>query len=207
MFTRIKRALRAMLTVPSRAPAPLRSPLEPAASPVPWIADEVWTDWRYWAIDPLPANFPTIEHPQVASVRDEDRERAPRATVPRGAPVPPPGPLAEQVQRLAATPAASGVRAPIWPLCCDRLATLTNHQGDGVPLEVIEDEIGPLDGGFLVETLSSNSGGRTGPQLADAMKRGYHESLSELREHGVAEGLVIFQCRACGRVYVGGCHP
>lgn len=203
MFTRIKRALRAILT--PRAPEPQRRSLEPATSPVPWIADEVWTDWQYWAVDPFPANFPTIEHPQVVAVREEDREHA-RAAVPRG-PAPPPGSLMEHVQLLATTPAASGVRAPIWPICCGRLATLVNHQGDGVPLEEIEGETGPLDGGFLMGPTSRHSGGKNDAQLADVMRRSYHESLSELREHGVAEGLVIFQCRACGRVYVGGCHP
>ena len=92
-------------------------------------------------------------------------------------------------------------------MCCGRLATLINHQGDGIPIEQIEAETGPLDHAFLAGDLRSNWGCKTEEQLTDAIKRGYGEGLSELRAHGVAEGLVIFQCRSCGRVYVGGCHP
>lgn len=205
MLTIIKRAIRAVFPVPSEAAQSV--PTEPRASPVPWIADEVWTDWQYWINAPLPADYPTIEHPDLIPVEAEDLDRAPHATVPQGVPVPQPGSFTELVQQLATTPPASGVRSPCWPLCCGRLATLINHQGDGLPIEQIEVQTGPLDRAFLVGDLRSNWGCKSEDELADAMKRGYGESLSELREDGMSEGLVIFQCRACGRVYVGGCHP
>lgn len=205
MLTRIKRAIRAIFLAPSEAAR--SAPLEPRASPVPWIADEVWTDWQYWVNAPLPVDFPTIEHPELIPVEAEDLERAPRAPVLQGVPVPQPGSVAELVQQLATTPPASGVRSPSWPMCCGRLATLINHQGDGLPIERIEAQTGPLDRAFFVGDLRSNWNCKTEDELAGARERGYAENLSALRENGTVEGLVIFQCRACGRVYVGGCHP
>lgn len=205
MLTKITRALRAMFPAP--APSPARTPPEPTSSPVAWIADEVWSAWRYWGSDPLPADFTTIEFPDLFPADAADLERVPRCTVPLGVSVPPPGRFDELVQLLATTPPSVGVRHPSWPMCCDRLATLINHQGDGVPLEAIEAETGPLDHAFLVQDLRSNWNCRTEADLAEAMRGGYAEPLKSLREDGVVEGLVIFQCRSCGRVYVGGCHP
>lgn len=189
-------------------PSPPRPPPpEPRQSPVPWIADEVWTDWQYWVDDPLPADFVTIEHPDLIPVEPEDLDRASRAAVPENVLVPAPGSHGELLQQLATTPPARGVRSPSWPMCCGRLATLINHQGDGVPIEQVEAETGPLDHAFLLGDLRRNWGCKTEAQLTEAMNRGYRESLGELRENGVAEALVIFQCRSCGRVFVGGCHP
>jgi hypothetical protein len=205
VLTTIKRALLALFP-PSRPPDP-GPPPDPAASPVPWIADEVWSAWQYWGSDPLPPDFPTIEYPDLFPADAADLERVPRGEVPAGVPVPPPGRYEELVQLLAKTPPSVGVRHPAWPMCCDRLATLINHQGDGVLLDAIEAEAGPLDRAFLIQDLRSNWNCKTEAHLVDAMSRGYADLLKALREDGVVEGLVIFQCRSCGRFYVGGCHP
>ena len=92
-------------------------------------------------------------------------------------------------------------------MCCDRLATLINRQGDGIPLGTIEAETGPLDHAFLIRDLRSNWSCRTEAEIAAAMSGGYAEPLKNLREDAVVEGLVIFQCRilsAIGFGLVGG---
>lgn len=203
MLKTIKSVFRSMF---SPSPPPPPRPPDASASPVAWISDDVWSAWQYWGSDPVPSDFPTIEFPDLIPADAGDLERAPRATIPAGVPLPPPGRVTELAGLLASTPPSVGVRHPVWPVCCSRLATLINHDGDGVPLDRIESETGPLDRAFLAQDLRSNWDCRTDEQLADAMSRGYGESLHALRE-GAVEGLVIFQCRSCGRIYVGGCHP
>lgn len=200
-LTRLFKAMSSPSPPPVSRPRPNTS-----VSPVAWVSDDVWSAWQYWGSDPVPSDFPTIEFPDLIPADAGDLERAPRAEIPPGAPVPPPGRVKELAQLLASTPPSVGVRHPVWPVCCSRLATLINHDGDGVELEKIESETGPLDRAFLAQDLRSNWDCRSDEQLADTMRRGYGESLEQLREGGV-EGLVIFQCRSCGRVYVGGCHP
>ena len=202
MLERLRRVIHVLF--PSPAPLPRK---DPQRSPVPWISDEVWTDWQYWVVDPMPPDFPTVEDFRVIVAGVEDRERAPRASLPSEAPSPPRGTIEEHERHLARTPPSVGIRSPTWPICCDQLTTLVNHQGEGTPLEQIETETGALDHAFLVEDLRQNWNCKTGPELAEAMRRGYGESLKCLREDGVAEGIAVYQCRACGRVYVGGCHP
>lgn len=194
--------MKAIFPSPPPRPRPVHQP-----SPVPWIADEVWTDWQYWKLDPLPPDFPTIEHPDLIVVTAEDRDRAPLAPIPPDAPLPRPGALEEHVCLLASTPPSVGIHSPIWPVCCDRLTTLVNHQGDGVPIDYLEAQTGSLDLAFLVEDLRRNWNCRSESELVEAMARGYGEILSFLREDGMAEGVAIYHCRSCGRVYVGGCHP
>lgn len=204
MLTTIKRALRAMFS--SSPPTGPRPQPDPVASPVAWISDEVWSAWQYWGADPVPPEFPTIASPDLIPADAGDLDRVPRASIPPGVRVPPPGRVDELAQLLASTPPSVGVRHPTWPVCCNRLATLINHDGDGVPLDRIECETGPLEHAFLAQDLRSNWDCRTDEQLADAMSSGYGESLRALRE-GAVEGLVIFQCRSCGRIYVAACHP
>ena len=191
--------LRKWLT-PTSTPPP---PLTPLTSPVPWVSDGVWTAWY----GRVPAGSvdedelsDAIEQAQVVVATMSDRSRVPRVPVPTGAPVPPTGGLAEQVQRLAQTQGPGfGTLHPIWPVCCERLATLVLTEGV---------EAGPL----TVRALEALAG-----QTLDAAwlegeegtsAETYGPALKTLRESETGhDGINVFQWRHCGRIYLGSCHP
>jgi hypothetical protein len=177
------------------------APYDAGPSPVPWLADEVWRAWNPTAGAPEDAQCP-IQEPRVVRVTEEDRARAPTYPVPHGAPVPPPGSLDEHRARLHSTPGFGyGVELQVWPVCCDRLATLLDQD-----FREIERVTGPLDRAFLeqeiredwpADSLAQNLAQGFGPILADARARGL----------GRVDGVNVLQCRGCGRVYLGSYHP
>ena len=57
-------------------------------------------------------------------VTDDDRQRAPIATVPPGAPIPPQGTLEEHERLLESTRGGGYIGTVCWPICCGRLTTL-----------------------------------------------------------------------------------
>jgi hypothetical protein len=193
---------------PSTPPPGTRPVQTPRRARCPWIADEVWSAWQYWGSDPVPAGLPHHRIPRpVSGGRGRSGARPSLATVPPGASVPPPGTL----RRTCATPGQHAALCrrspPKLAHVLHRLATLINHQGDGVELEKIEAETGPLDRAFLIQDLRSNWNCRSDADSQMRCVAGTQNPSSSCDEDGVVEGLVIFQCRSCGRVYVGGCHP
>ena len=67
----------------------------------------------------------------------------------------------------------------------------------------LEALVGPLSRAFLEGERDG-----WGPDATlEELHHRFEEQLSWMREDGVADGTNIFQCRACGRVYVASCHP
>jgi hypothetical protein len=144
-----------------------------------------------------------ISEPRVMAATDSDRARARSARVSEGdaAPV---AVFSSQESLLLGTPWANfAVFCPTWPVCCGRLATLFWDQGCGPPLQEIESRTGPLDTAYLEGET------RTSPATA---RRGYELDLAERlamirRGQPNFDGLLLFQCRDCARVYVASCEP
>jgi hypothetical protein len=187
-----------------RAPAPSRSP-------VPWLADPVWRRLNpagYAARRAAlvgPALGTAVVRPSVIPVTDDDRDRAPVLPEPRGA-VPPAGTVDEQLRRLRDTPGSGRIHSPVWPYCCERLATLIACQDGGERLAEIEASAGPLDRAFLDGELDGWGG--PGADRAALERQGWSAVLAGMRDGThTGQGIAIYCCRACGRVYVASCAP
>ena len=181
-------------------------PSNPPPSPVPWIADEVWQAWNAGGV--ADASDCPIHEPTVMTVSDHDRRRAP--ALPRGLdePVPPQANVDEMVLLLLSTPPSFlGLHDPVWPRCCQRPATLVNSQGRGRVLNAIEARAGSLDRAYIEREIREGWGARTREELTDLLDKGFAVQLREMRRRGAADGVNIFHCRACGKVYVASCHP
>lgn len=90
-------------------------------------------------------------------------------------------------------------------MCCGRLATLINQEGHGRTIANIESETGPLDLAFMEMEIWHDWAPLDQAALDSAFASGYGELFRELE--GSSQGVLIFQCRACGRIYVGSCTP
>lgn len=123
-----------------------------------------------------------------------------------GVALPPRGELPGQLRRLLATPGRGSIMRANWPLCCERLATLISAQGDADALADIEARAGSLDLAHLEMEMSAWGGKRPGAQQEAAA--GWAGILGCIRtgEHS-GEGINVFQCRDCGRLFVGTCAP
>jgi hypothetical protein len=189
----------ATLAVMARRGAPAIPPV--GRSPAPWIADEVW---RYQPRGLLPVGG--VVQPEIVAATEGDRARVPKAPVPKGAELPPEGTSQQQRDRLLATPGPTRIRTPVWPMCCERLAVLVAHRPTSVRLGELEAVAGALDQAYLESELAS--WGSPGADRNALLARGWGEVLALVRggQHD-GEGLAIYQCRACGRMYVGSCGP
>jgi hypothetical protein len=190
-------------------------PLPPVPSPVAWVSDQVWT---WWARDLDPdALAPPITEPEVIVVTDADRARAPVGRPLSFGPAPEPGTVDELRRRLLSTPRLSnrGTECATWPVCCQRLSTLIWNEGMGPSLAELE-AAGPLDRAYLEEEIRTGWG--SPEAVAQGLREGYGPALRALRSKpgffallfgAVAggDGINVFQCRTCGRLYVGSCHP
>jgi hypothetical protein len=149
----------------------------------------------------------TIREPRLYRSTPSDLERVRPAPVPHGAPLPSTGTLEEHLAQLASTPPASGIEAPSWPICCDRVASLIHEQGVGQDIVEIESHTGPLDRAFVEAEVHEDWCPRDAVELREYLLVGYRDILEDARRDGGTDGLILHQCRACGRVYVGSCHP
>jgi hypothetical protein len=177
--------------------------ITPLKSPVAWVSDDIWSRWMD---HPSPPERPAIDQPMLVVVTDADRERVRSARLSEGEPAPVAA-FSDQEALLLATPFAHyGVSCPTWPVCCSRLATLFWDQGAGPSFEEIERETGPLDRAYLEGELRQSS--KPLEEARRLLEPGYQETLGTIREkrHG-GDGILLFQCRACFRVYVASCHP
>lgn len=165
---------------------------------MPWLSDAVWRMWNEGDAEaasfkepgrPISDAWPTV-------VTDGDRSRAPRGNIPQGISLPPTGTLEEHLRLLASTPGVGYLSSVHWPVCCDRLTTLIAPSLEGPDIPSIEEQVGPLDLALLDVHREHRESGYWSERLT-AMRRG--------RDGG--DGIVAFQCRACGRVYGSFCHP
>jgi len=179
----------------------------PAPSPVPWLSDEVWrslgpSDGR---LARLGFGGRPIQGPELIPVTPRDQARAPVLPIPKNAPVPPTLDFVSALRALIQTAGPGQIRTPVWPQCCQRLATLVFRQGKGTPLVTLEAQ-GPLDQAYLEGELSTWGGAAA--DRARLLATGWREVLAMMRagsHHG--QGIHIYQCRACGRVYVASSGP
>ena len=183
------------------APEPDRA----QGAPVSWLADSVWRRLQPFQTRWLVGSV-LVRSPTLTSANGQDHERVPRLSLKPGLPVPPEMKAQPALRALATMTGPSMICQPVWPYCCNRLATLISWQGGAADLTRIEQEAGPLDQAFLAEEFASWGGG------AEEQERFYQAGWSEVlammrsgRHSG--QGVNIFQCRACGRIYVASCAP
>lgn len=186
---------------------------DPGDSPVPWISTSTWRRGHRW--DPgrellygararararARVERPCVEEASIVRVTPEDREAAPIVDEPLRAsrlPVPDAGTPEQHEEALAAAPPSREllVRAPSWPICCDRLATLVGHAGVDAGFRAVLPRAH-----FLYEEARKGWGVKS-----DAAAR--ERAGEEYGHRELDEGAALFHCRACGRVYLGSCHP
>ena len=170
---------------------------DPGPSPVGWLSDEIWRTWNEH--DPEAADLKTphggpITDAWPAAVSADDHRRAKVAPVPAGALVPPPGTLGEHATLLDSTTGSGYLRSVRWPVCCDRLTTLR-------PCDLeLERATGPLDDAL------TDAHGADGD--LDELRGRWRDTLAQKRagKHG-GDGMELFQCRTCGRVYGATSRP
>lgn len=132
-----------------------------------------------------------IQEAKVVPVHPAAHVAAPVEPLVVALPLPPPGTLATQEVRLAAVRGGGHVVGVEWPVCCDRLAVLHFHNGAGETLDAALDA-GILDDCLLREGAPAPSEDRA--QWAEMMER------VRKRKHS-GEGMSVFRCAACGRLY------
>lgn len=187
---------------PSHTPAPE----ERLRSPVPWIADEVWTCW----IDARAAEpyRETLVSPGVIVVSDDDRQRSTHESgkVDRAAPQLEPEDAARCFSTLQRTPSSHATTfSPLWPICCRQLATLINAQGEGIDICEIEAAYGPLDRTYLEYLV--HPAARSRSRARRRFEARVSKDLREMRRWGLFGGILIFKCPTCGRHYLSTCIP
>jgi len=181
-------------------------PEERLSSPVPWVADEVWTCW----IDPDTSQpyHETLVSPGVIVVSEDDRQRArPESShADKAAPHTDPENAARCFAALQTTPSSHTTTfSPLWPLCCGELAVLINAQGEGIDICEIEAAYGPLDRTYIEHLI--HPAGRAKPAARRRFETRLSKDLQEMRRWGSFSGLMIFKCGTCGRHYVSTCTP
>jgi hypothetical protein len=185
---------------------PPPEPPELQPSPVPWISDEIWSSWVAQGSDE--EEHPALRDPRLYVVTRDDLRRAPSATIDEGAKVPRWATYRANLEELRHLRVRSGgVLDPSWPMCCGRLATLVNQEGEGRSLPGIEAEAGPLDLAFMEIEVWHDWAPQDQETVDSAFRTGYRDLFNHLGKDGPLEGLLLFQCRACGRIYIGSCTP
>jgi hypothetical protein len=182
---------------------PTKRQVLPLKSPVAWISDDVWSQWMDDTSSPFRC---PISDPRVLVATAADRERAPCARVSQGeaAPV---AAFSDQQGLLLGTPWAHfGALSAAWPVCCSRLATLFWDQGWGPPLKDIEFHTGPLDMAYLEGEIGESL--RSREEARRELELGFVTTLALIRaERHCGDGIVLFQCRDCWRIFLASCHP
>lgn len=187
-----------------KPPPPSPADVPFVRSPVPWISDEIWSSWQTGEPG---GDFPAFRDPRLYIVTRDDLSRARIATVDSSAPIPGWRTFRENLSQLQSLRSASGeIRDPSWPMCCGRLSTLINEEGGGRSLASIEAETGPLDLAFMEMEVWHDWSPRNEQDVEKVWQTGYQEILGEARKDDALGGVLLFQCRACGRVYVGSCN-
>jgi hypothetical protein len=172
-------------------------------SPVPWISDEIWSSWQTGEPG---ADRPAFRDPRLYVVTRDDLKRARVATVESGKPIPAWRTFHENLSEIRSLrSSATRILDPSWPMCCGRLATLINEEGSGRSLAAIEAETGKLDLAFMEMEIWHDWIPRNEQEVENVWQTGYRALLEEGRKDNVLGGILLFQCRACGRVYVGSC--
>ena len=76
-----------------------------------------------------------------------------------------------------------------------------NAQGVGIAVSRLELDTDSLKVAYLEGEVASYPTQSVDPVI------GFARLLDQLQTEGYADGINLFQCRACGRTYVASCHP
>lgn len=177
---------------------------------VDWVSSALGRVWEALA-DPGEGLMCAFEDPEIVVVQPEHGRKAAVWTTnnpSRFGPATRSGMVVGSLPELAEDPAVAQyqlerieipgttwLRGPRWPWCCGRLTRIVAMHGEdaeGPVLTVIESAVGPLQGGVLLE-----------PGLTDIDAQA---ELTRARQ-GKTDGLVIYHCPECGRVYLGSVEP
>lgn len=204
----------------------------PATNPFPHIADDLWRTMRAspYADDESSEAQEELK-PRLCMVTEGDRRRAPIGSVPGDVAVPAPGEPAEIAKRFSAHRAAGWfLEYPTWPICCARPSTLIGADrpfaaipsfqtvGDELPHyteaelradwgmaePAAENAIRQLDDPTLPEPDAPPRGWRRFFFHSTRWLERYNENRRRARDGH--DGTALFQCRACGRYYLGSHH-
>ena len=174
---------------------------DPGDSPVAWISTELWRRANRWDIEMesqlgAPDPMPSVDAAILVVTDAEDRARAPVIEIDNAEPIPASGSGAELEQQLRAPPLANSLlmHCPSWPVCCDRLATLIGY-------DLVDDGfVEVLPRAYYVRAESEKWGdGGEDAVMESSFEGGYDGFLPD--------GVAVYHCRQCGRVYLGSYHP
>ena len=204
----------------------------PETNPFPHIADDLWRTMRASPYaDGESSAVPEELKPRLCVVTEGDRRRAPIGSVPIGSAVPPAGEPTEIAKRFNAHRAAGCfLEYPAWPVCCARPSTLIGADrpfaaipsfqtvGDELPHyteaelradwgmdeSAAERAIRQLDDPTAPEPEAPPRGWRRLFSSGTPWLTRYNENRRRARDG--QDGTALFQCRACGRYYLGSHH-
>ena len=176
--------------------------LDPGDSPVPWISTKLWRQANRRSLElelymGTSAPTPCLDEVTAVVADDKDREAAPVVAVADEEPIPEPAPLDQLQAQLDDPPEGTGLflHCVTWPVCCERLTTLVEEGcGDGGLAGVL-----PLAHYLRAEI---RAGWGTGDETKVERYAAEPYGKKELQD-----GVALFHCRACGRVYLGSYHP
>jgi hypothetical protein len=169
-------------------------------SPYPWLSDRRWADWNWTHldVDPDDEELRPIHERTLTVVSAADRERAPVGAVPADAELPPVRTLDGHEKLLDSTHGGGFINLVRWPVCCRRLGTLLSN-GE---LNDIEAEVGPLDNSLIEAAIEDYL-----PPDRESAFRCWAVELAQVRGgRSGGDGMALFQCRSCGRIYGSSCE-
>lgn len=183
---------------PKQGPDKPTSDPRAARSPVPWLSDEIWSEWNQEPPACESSEPGPIYNFTLTPVTPDDRQRAKVALIPTNAAVPSEGTLETHECALRSTPGNGSLSWVRWPICCSRLSTLLSID----TLPELEDQVGPLDE-CLLEAHALD-----GPDDRATTFRDWASTLEQIRQKPhLSDGVCLFQCRNCGRLYGSYCAP
>lgn len=164
-----------------------------AKSPYPWISDSVYAVWSRRA-NSADVGRHIVHDALITSVTQDDLKRAPKLEGDFGR-LAPTGSLQDHERLLHGTTGPGRVAGAHWPVCCDRLATLVFIHGAGTDADTLI-ERGSIGGCLLASVIDA-----IGLPREDAMADwGALAERIRRRKHS-GEGVTLFHCRACHRLY------
>jgi hypothetical protein len=178
-------------------------------SPLPCIADGTWAQLnpKTFLNERMPGKTPIVSNLEVVEVTSDDLERVPLLHNVKifGIDTAHTQPLSkrDQINALRKTHSLGTIHNPTWPWCCERLGTLVEHHLKSEGLAIIEKECGPLEKAYLEREIASwpkdkqNESSTVWTPILQQIRQGRHEG----------QGVNIFACRLCQRVYLGSCGP
>lgn len=173
---------------------------DPGPVPVPYISDETWRREESWTIPTHKRSYPAIDDAAPTEAVDYDRQIAPTLASTDG-PTPPQGTIEEHRQRLLTPPQTRALRiySPVWPVCCQRLATLVGHHGIDQAFEGVIEKSHRL----LAEIVADHE---FDLELVEEREEAEKLTARDYDDTILQSGIALYHCGDCGSVYVATCE-